>query len=236
MAIIVAVALPALNAIRATALQAAARQVQNEMMLARQYAITHRTTVRFGICVDPTNPPNLGSNYVARAYIILAQTNNADGSLAGWVPVQDWRFLPDGIVFSDLNSGYYDTIDISVSADGLPPFGPPANRYKGAATSSSVAPQWFDNYDPAVTVYPTNTGATVTWKLSYVDFLSTGYLSSGSTHNGSPAVGVRLIQGTVLDPSPKILCISTNNWVYLEAAPYTGRVRIRYADSFNITP
>src|SRR5690242_7987 len=99
MAIIVLAALPALKSIQSTALQTAARQIANELQLTRQYAITQRASVRFCIAVDNSSGD---SNRVCRAYTACVGTDtNSDGVVDYWQPLQDWRFLPDGIVFSD---------------------------------------------------------------------------------------------------------------------------------------
>jgi Tfp pilus assembly protein FimT len=231
--IVVAVALPGLKAIQATAMQTAVRQITNEMKLSRQYAITRRTTVRFAICTGTNDVPARGTNHVARAYIILAATNDVDNNLVGWIPVQDWKFLPDGIVFSDVNSNYYDPLWATYNTAAIVAF-----RTNAAATANNTAWQYFDS--SAVTTgyfYSAGTWTNNIWNTSVVDFRSTGNVS---IPGGNPAAGIRIIQGTVLNPctnaSPptcQIMVNSTNNWAYIEYSQLGGRVRSRYVDSYN---
>ncbi|MDW8344753.1 MAG: type II secretion system protein [Verrucomicrobiae bacterium] len=222
-AILAALSVPALRALQGTALQVAARQVYNDLSLTRQYAITGRTPTRFGIAVDWTTTPN--SNLICRAYIILQQTNDlTTGAPLGWVPLQDWRFLPDGVVFSDHNfETDYNTINLPSS----PNLGAPTTRNLGTSGS-----EW-QRFTPAsnTVVY---LGATpVNWTLSVVDFRPTGYAGNVKGAAG----GIRIMQGQVANPQNRTLIITdTNNWYYIECDRFGNRLRIRNRDSYRQAP
>lgn len=227
-AVITVVTLPALKSFQSTALQTAVRQVASEMKLARQYAITQHTRVRFGLCVSTSNMPAGGSNHVARAYVILAVTNNVDNIPLGWVTIQDWKFLPNGVVFSDHNaSGTYNPLN----ADAPPPEGTIENRLTATTSSPPVGSEWqyYTNVATTTNFVP---GATNIWSLSSVDFLPTGAVAN--LGGGGAAGAVRLAQGVVINPAtPTLLVNSSNNWAYIEYDRVRGRVRTRYPDSYN---
>lgn len=225
-AILAALSVPALKALQGTALQVAARQVYNDLSLTRQYAITGRTPTRFGIAVDWTTTPN--SNLICRAYIILQQTNDlTTGAPVGWVPIQDWRFLPDGVVFSDHN--FQDTYN-TINLDPVPPLGTPTTRNLGPG---SAGEEWqrFTPTNNTVVFLPGATSST-NWLLSVVDFRPTGYISNlaGNSHGTG---GIRIMQGQVANPQNRTLIITdTNNWYYIECDRFGNRLRIRNRDSY----
>jgi prepilin-type N-terminal cleavage/methylation domain-containing protein len=101
LAIVLSIALPAVtNLVKANALSSAARGVCNALSLARQYAITHRTTTRVVFpYIDPVtgSSPGPGTNqapcYISYAAISIdpyGQTTNY---------ITRWEFLPTGVVF-----------------------------------------------------------------------------------------------------------------------------------------
>jgi prepilin-type N-terminal cleavage/methylation domain-containing protein len=220
MAIMVAASLPALRALQGTALQTAARQVQSDMMLARQHAITQRLPVRFAICVTTNGVLDLGTNHVCRAYSIVIATNDANNVLVGWRPVQDWKFLPTGVVFSDQNDTYYNTINL----DPVPPLGIATNRNLGVAGSSADSWRHFSTTN-TMDVYLTSTPTT--WIAATVEFRPTGRVTGISS-----AGSVRLINGTLINPLTRQLIVTdTNNWINIEYDLF-GRVRQRPRESY----
>jgi prepilin-type N-terminal cleavage/methylation domain-containing protein len=96
LAILLSIALPALtNLSKASAINAAAREVSNTLSLARQYAITHRTTTRV---VFPYNSSPLTYQYMwYHSYSVMALDRSA--SPAAWKYVTKWEYLPTGAVF-----------------------------------------------------------------------------------------------------------------------------------------
>ncbi len=222
-ALVTAIALPGLKALQATAMQTAVRQVTSEMKLSRQYAITRHTPVRFVLAVSTNDLPDQGSNHVCQAYSIceLVKPDYSDSSTWYWKPVQDWKFLPDGVVFSDHNSYDYNTLTL--------PAGPITKTNRTLSGDGSPSAQVRFNTNGLMTV--TNmAGGTVQWSASAVEFKPTGQVNS--ILNGF-AGGVRLMQGTVLVPATRELVINdTNNWAYIEYDAYGGRVRTRWRDSY----
>ena len=222
-AILVAAALPALRAIQATALQTAARQVGNELLLTRQYAVTKRTPVRFVLALTSSGSV-VSSDKVCRAYIIVARTNNLEGVEAGWAPLQDWKFLPDGVIFSDLNGIGYNIHNT--------PESPGTVGTRTINVTSIGNPNGWQYFNNSKTFYLitntiSSTGATIT--TSVLEFSPTGVGVSGAT-----GTGLRLAQGSVLDSSTRNLLVNdTNNWVYIEIDGVNGRIRTRFIESYN---
>ncbi|MCX7915759.1 MAG: hypothetical protein N3A53_05585, partial [Verrucomicrobiae bacterium] len=165
---------------------------------------------------------------VCRAYSIVIASNDVNGAVAGWHLLEDWRFLPPGIVFSDHNNTSYNTINMPET----PPLGTSQPRFYGTAGSTANAWQYFNNEQSMylVTNKLSGTGATLTY--SAVEFRPTGRAVVGSS---GVAGGVRLMQGSVTKATStgcELIITDTNNWVYVEYDAFGGRVRTRYRDSF----
>ena len=99
MAVLSAIAITGMKTLSQGAeLRGAARQVQSTLSLARQYAVTHNTTVRFIIASD--NAPYSGNaDKCLRAYAVYnfgrSESSQTDDSY-----VKEWTYLPDGVVFN----------------------------------------------------------------------------------------------------------------------------------------
>jgi prepilin-type N-terminal cleavage/methylation domain-containing protein len=221
--IIAAMTVPALRRIQSTALQTASRQVSNSIQLTRQYAITHRTQTRFVVAVD-TSSGNIRPELICRAYTICAAVGDADGALLYWLPLQDWSYLPGGIVFSDLNAKSYSPLTLS---QNLPP---PLGQSTRSLTDIGSGSLTFNNADNSFLVTNMVGAGTVQWKVSYLEFRPTGMANWPGVF---ASCAVRLMQGSVLDPTTRQLLINdTNNWAYVETDRYGGRVRVRYRDDY----
>lgn len=220
-AVITALAIPSLRSFQSTALQTAARQLSNTLQLARQYAINSRTQVRVCLAVENTSGTTLRDDLVCRAYTVCRRTNDANGNLAGWIPLDDWTFLPEGVVLSEHNTSGYSTITLP---------DPPTIGNSGTRilNSSGGSPEWryFNNTSTLTVFVP---GSPESWYVSTVLFEPTG-AASGISAN---AAGIRLVAGSVLQAGSRTLLVTdTNNWVFIEYDSYGGRVRTRYRDSF----
>lgn len=224
MALIAAIGIPAMKAMQGTALQTAARQFSNAMILARQYSINMRTPVRVALAVDMTTMGTGSSNLICRAYGVYYASNDLNGAVAAWLPLQDWRTLPPGVVFSDHNCTSYN----SVTLDPVPPAG--VNTRTLGTGGTLTAWEYFNNCVtmPVITNITTNVIANLT--LSTVEFRPTGLPNIP----GTPIVGgIRLGLGAVTDPpTRKILLNNMNNWVNVEYDSRGGRVRIRHPESY----
>ena len=94
LAILLSIALPALtNLSKANAMNAAAREVSNTLSLARQYAITHRTTTRVVFPCSLTTLNSMAPPYTSYAVAAYGASANA------WTYVTKWEQLPTGSVF-----------------------------------------------------------------------------------------------------------------------------------------
>src|SRR5690349_3654336 len=94
MALSAAIGFPALKAMSGTALQTGARQFANAMTLARQYSINYRTPVRVLLAVDYASMTNVWggvstSNFICRAYSAYYASNDVNGAVISWWPLQD---------------------------------------------------------------------------------------------------------------------------------------------------
>jgi prepilin-type N-terminal cleavage/methylation domain-containing protein len=215
-AVLTALAATALRTVQSTSLQTAARQVSNTLQLARQYAINLRVNTRVIIAVDDT----VGNDdLICRAYAVCKEERDPDtGATTGWILMEDWRFLPQGIVFSD--QGNIGTVDV--------PDSPPLKQTRALDVEP---PDGFKDIETIAVKYPDGSSAG-TWTACYAEFKSTG-MASSFTSSGGFARGIRLIQGSVLNPSTReILCVNNANWVYIEYDLYGGRVRLRYRDEY----
>lgn len=229
--VLLAIAMPTVNSLRSTALQVGARQVSSGMQLARQYAINYRVPVRFVIAVTNSSGA-IRNDLVCRAYTVLAANLDPEtGQPVSWGALEDWTLLPQGVVFSDLNTTYYDPINSNATNNSPPPVGL-NSRIIGAATDTTNAWQYYDGVMSDLTV---GTGAvTSTWTVCGVEFKATGQVSTSFAPSITGATGIRLSQGTVTDPNggPQVAIADSANWVYIECDRFGGRVRTRYKDSY----
>ena len=102
-AILIAVSIPAVTSLmKSGGLTAGVREVSNSLSLARQYAITKRTTTRvlFAYRGSSTNGVLL-SNLVYVAYSIVATNRDATTSATSWPYISKWEHLPLGTIFLD---------------------------------------------------------------------------------------------------------------------------------------
>jgi prepilin-type N-terminal cleavage/methylation domain-containing protein len=224
-AVLFVVALPAVRLIQGSAMQVAGRQVSTTMQLARQMAITQRVPVRFVFAVDTSG--GVRADLICRGYTVLRANYDANGNIVNWTPLQDWQFLPDGVVFSDQNSTSYNTINM----DPRPDLGNSGPRTLGPHPSGATLTAWkyfSDTNSMAVVIG----GSTNTWIVGTVEFMPTGFCSS---LGGQRYAGIRLVQGTVLVATNRTLLVTdTNNWQYVEYDEWGGRVRVRTRDSYRM--
>ena len=215
--------LPALKSIHATSLQTGARQISSAMQLARQYAINNRVPVRFAIAVD-TTVGSMPADRICRAYVICKATNDANGTIVGWIPLTDWRFLPQGILFSELNSAVS-----TITMPTPPPLGASTRSITGSGTTTTGW-QYFSTMSMQsmyVQINPVaNTFGTI--NVSCAEFRPTGTASLINSQGG-----IRLVQGSVLNPSTRNLLVNdTNNWVMVEWDQFGGRVKVRRPEDY----
>ncbi|MCG3148748.1 MAG: hypothetical protein PCFJNLEI_02195 [Verrucomicrobiae bacterium] len=225
MALIAAIGFPAMKAMSGTALQTASRQFSNALILARQYAINMRTPVRVTIAVDSTKMGAASSNLICRAYAIYWASNDLNGATIAWWPLQDWRVLPTGVIFSDHNTSSYNW----VTPDPVPAPG------QQTRTLGSGSPEWqyFNNASSTMPLITNVALASSTNNIttSYIEFRPTGAAAEIASSSG--VGGVRLALGTVTIPGNRTLVLNnTSNWVCVEYDNRIGRVRVRNPESY----
>ena len=186
-----------------------------------------RTPVRVTIAVNSANMGISSSNLICRAYSIYWASNDLNGVTQAWWPLQDWRTLPTGVVFSDQAASSY-----AVVSGNTPPN--PGVSFRWSNGGGTLTWQNFENSIamPVITNITTSVPASMT--MSYVEFRPTGEAKCGSTPPQG-AAGVRLALGTVTIPgaaTPTLVINNTNNWVYVEYDTRNGRVRVRYPESY----
>lgn len=226
MALIAAIGFPALKAMSGTALATGARQFSNALILARQYAITNRTRVRLALAVDPASAGGASSsNLILRAYSVYWRSNDVNGAEVAWWPLQDWRTLPSGVVFSDHNWDSYAVATLKPISAGA------SVRNFGTGTSTTTW-QFFNTNGVMNIVTNIATGMFVAGRTnSCIEFLPTGTTTKFAGSSGFG--GVRLALGAVtIPPSRTVVINDTNNWVYVEYDGFGGRVRTRYPDTW----
>ncbi|NQU09785.1 hypothetical protein HQ590_03270, partial [bacterium] len=169
----------------------------------------------------------LSSNLVCRAYMVCEAFRDANGTTLWWTPLQNWRVLPDGIVFSEHNATSYNTITM----DAQPNTGVDS-RFAGSGT-----PAWkyFDNVEEAPPMTFTNLAAasgTTNAIVSFIEFKPSGSVNS-SYISSVGFGGVRLVQGAVESYStPSLVVSDSNNWTFVEYNQLHGRVRLRTRETY----
>ena len=121
MALVIAVALPAFQGLGTGAsLKASVTQLRVTLSLARQWAITHReqTCVVF---VDGTLVQWRNLHKAYKAYAVFAITDDSVSPVQGYY-VNDWTFLPSGVVFDPTNRPAENVFSLSTAIINNLPF------------------------------------------------------------------------------------------------------------------
>ncbi|MDX2226975.1 MAG: prepilin-type N-terminal cleavage/methylation domain-containing protein, partial [Verrucomicrobiae bacterium] len=78
---------------------AAASELSNFVMQARQHAITYGTPVRVGIAMDTNNGAAPLQTYAAYARNIIVLNETTGAATTNWSSISGARFLPRGVFF-----------------------------------------------------------------------------------------------------------------------------------------
>ena len=197
------VAMPSLSSGRSSALIGAARQLSNDLNLARQYAIAHNYHTRVVIATEKTIddsqttlPDLMAMQY--SAYAIMQQARVGSGGIAWfsrapnnqpnlpqgryeWTYTQAWKFLPKGVIFDPADQTLKSVDGKSTSLRGTSLFrGQMASRdlWEGVTLDKLPFPYRNSESDPP-------RGC----EMAFIEFKSNGV----PTMSGS----VRLINGIV---------------------------------------
>ena len=136
----------------AGSLNSSLRQVSNALALARQYAITQRTTTRVIFPSKYTTDNANGRGWTNMTYVSFAviSSNRAVSGAAAWTYISKWEYLPMGSVFFRHNDS---------------PLQNPKLEY--LASDSNV---------------PTNSGGSSGITMNYIEFQPTGAASAVCTY------------------------------------------------------
>ena len=229
------VAAVSLRGMRSPALASAANEVASAMKSTRQMAIA---SGRKHVLIIPIANNSLTTN-IFRSYAIFEEVPPGDsaneppfGTNTTANPIYlaktDWRALPDGVIFCNIASANYNTINPD-------PFqgAKLGELFRPQAQSGTPNSEWkyfesFTNF----TIYRADNLSTAIATLNNTPFV--GFYPGGRAFYVNPGnrqgLGVRLVQGFV--KPDQIAITETNNFYYVETDPFVGRVRVRNRESY----
>ncbi|NBS13894.1 MAG: prepilin-type N-terminal cleavage/methylation domain-containing protein [Verrucomicrobia bacterium] len=241
MGLLAGVAAMSLRSLRSPALASAANEVASAMKMARQMAIAsaHRTFVVFPISANP-----LTTN-LFRTYAIFEEippgdqtsrptasgtyfTNPTTATKSWYIPRTDWRTLPEGVVFCNLATATYNTINLDPFT-GLTL----GQLFQPMAQPGSAGSEWkffesFQDFDIRREDSATTSLATLS-SAPFLAFYPGGrayYINIGNRQGA----GLRLVQGFA--KGNQIAVTDTNNFYTVEIDSFVGRVRVRNRESY----
>lgn len=223
--------------VRGPSTQVAAAQVSSGLSLARQIAISRNSDTRFVIYGSQTGPTN-GLPAESWRYWTVIRTNR-DKAGNNWIMEKEWEKLPNGVVFLNIATGTYNTINVDPISLQVGTAHSPVISSNISANSEWTGFDSFGTFNVAAPATPDTVAFTLT------DAPSIGYRGTGEAVTGdgtqiskaknaganSPrAMGVRMIEGAVT-PTGQILIKATNN-TYTVEADMQGRLRVRARESY----
>jgi prepilin-type N-terminal cleavage/methylation domain-containing protein len=239
MGMLAGVAAMSLRGLRSPALASAANEMGSAMKMARQMAIA---SGRRTFLVFPITSNALTTN-LFRTYAIFEEVPpgeqttrpNAGGSYltnetgAPWyIPRTEWRSLPEGVVFCNLATATYNTINLDPFT-GLTP----GQLFRPLTQQGQSGQEWrffesFTNFD----VRRENSASTPFANLPNAPFI--GFYPGGRSFYNHPGnrqgAGLRLVQGFVR--GDQIAVTDTNNFYVVETDSLAGRIRVRNRESY----
>lgn len=239
MGLLAGVAAVSLRGMRSPAIASAANEVASAVKMTRQMAISsgRRTFIVF-----PITSNTLTTN-IFRAYAVFeevppgeqtTQPNSAgiyftNQTASSWfIPRTDWRNLPEGVVFCNLATANYNTINPDPFT-GLTP----GQLFRPVAQAGTPGQEWrffesFMNFDVRREDSANNSLGT----LTNTPFLA--FFPGGRSFYNNPGIrqgaGLRLVTGFV--QNDQIGVTDTNNFYVVETDPFVGRVRVRNRESY----
>jgi len=224
--------------VRGPSTQVAAAQVSSGLSLARQIAISRNAETRFVVYGSTTGATGTGLPQESWRYWTVIRTNR-DNPANMWIMEKEWEKLPNGVVFLNIATGTYNTINVDpIGAKVGTPFSPVIN------SNISSNDEWtgfdsFGNFNVAAPSSPSTTAFTLTgapaigYRGSGEAIMGDGTRVSKAKNAGSGsarAIGLRLADG-VVTPNSQLLLKSTNNSYPVEA-DMQGRLRVRARESY----
>jgi prepilin-type N-terminal cleavage/methylation domain-containing protein len=229
MAIVMVLLALSLGRSQANNVQAAAGQVASGFNLARQIAVGKNTEARVVIATS-TNAQGLPEEPF-RYWAIISSNKTVTNV---WVMEKDWEALPTGVVFLNLATRDYNTIEWDIIPTNVigttlpsPTYGHTGagKEYLGFSSFGGAKLSYPDAPDNAVHNLPAQT--------PYIGYRPTG----GAVFSATGAVGkqrlagLRLAQGTV-DGAGKIVLQSDRNATVVETDAAIGKVVVRPRESY----
>lgn len=239
MGLLAGVAAVSLRGMRSPAIASAANEVASAMKMTRQMAISsgRRTFIVF-----PITSNTLTTN-VYRTYAVFEEVPPGEqttrpnssgvyftnGTANSWfIPRTDWRVLPEGVVFCNLATATYNTINLDPFT-GLNP----GQLFRPLAQAGTSGQEWrFFESSTNFDVRREDSANTSLGTLQNTPFLA--FFPSGRSFYNNPGsrqgAGLRLVTGFV--QNDQIGVTDTNNFYTVETDPFVGRVRVRNRESY----
>ena len=241
MGLLAGVAAVSLRGLRSPAIPNAANEVGSAMKMARQMAIA---SGRRTYLVIPISNNNFTTN-LFRTYAIFEevppgeQTTQAapngsyftNNTTTPWfVARTDWRTLPEGVVFCNLTTSTYNTLNPDPFTPPLFQIGSLASRFAQLGVSGR---EWqyfesFANFDIRREDAAGNSLGALT-NAPFVGFYPNGrayYVNPGNRQGA----GIRITQGFARSNQGAVT--DTNNYYVVETDQFIGRVRVRNRESY----
>ena len=231
MAIVMVVLGLSLN-VRGPSTQVAAAQVASGLSLARQIAVSRNAETRFVVYGATNGPSAAGLPQESwRYWTIIRSNRDVPGNV--WVMEKEWEKLPNGVVFLNIASGNYSTINIDpIGATVGTAFAPMVSTNLGGGGNEWKGFDSFGTFNVASPASPATTAFTLT-QVPAIGYRGAGEAVMGdgkSLPGAQAAAAVRVVDGAVT-PDAKILLKTTNNYYYVETDK-RGRVRVRARESY----
>jgi prepilin-type N-terminal cleavage/methylation domain-containing protein len=234
MAIVMGVLGLSLRNMQGPSTQVAAAQVASGLSLARQIAISKNTETRFVIYGSASGATGAGLPPESwRYWTVISSNKSATNNM--WVMEKEWEKLPEGVVFLNIATGGYSTIEgdpvngASIGQPFTPRFG----------TGNVTDGQEWTLFASFGTFGVSAGGASNTLtSVPVVGYLPTGEaVANGGTSRAQrlglttgQTAAVRVAEGFA-GTDGTIRLLSTNNWYYVETDKF-GRVRVRARESY----
>jgi len=242
MGIMAGAAALSLRGLRAPAINNAVNETASAMKLARQMAVTSRKKQYLVIPIAPN--PLLSSN-LFRSYAIFEELAPEDTSSDGlvvndtniyrgesiWVPRTDWRVLPEGVIFCNLTTIGYSSMNADPFQGGFQ-LGQPAGR--SAQINSANGEEWryFMSFTNLRVVLPNRQEFTLP-SVPYLGFSPSGkaFFTRRNENDFQNQAALRLTEGNVAQGT-QVAVTKTNTYYYIETDRLVGRIRVRSKESY----
>jgi len=239
MAIVMGVLGLSLRNMQGPSTQIAAAQVASGLSLARQLAISKNTDTRFVIYGSPSGATGPGLPAESWRYwtVITTNKNNPNPAANIWIMEKDWEKLPEGVVFLNIATGAYSTINVD-------PIGATLGRSFRPLLSTNIGAnnEWtgfssFGTFNVATPSSP-NVAAFTLVNAPAIGYKPTGEAveckgsprGTGFAANTGQSAAVRVAEG-ISTGTGEIMLRSIQNYYYVETDKF-GRVRVRARESY----